>query len=213
MFDRADEKNDLTGLAQALDEADLAVISARRRVLPTDQVAALRRFVAAGKGIVGIRTASHAFAARGNAAIPAGHDVWPGFDAEVLGGHYTNHHKEGIEVAVALAPGAENHAILKGVQPSRLVGKGSLYKVSPLADSTTPLLLGSIPGEPAEPLAWTNLTASGARVFYTSLGHTGDFAQEDFRRLLRNAIGWVAGLEADDQPETHAEASVIAFPK
>jgi nicotinamidase-related amidase len=106
VFDRADEKNDLPGLARALDEADVLFVSARRRVLPAAQVAALRKFVAAGKGVVGIRTASHAFAAKAGAKVPEGHDVWTSFDPEVLGGHYTNHHKAGPAVDIAPAGGA-----------------------------------------------------------------------------------------------------------
>ena len=55
----------------------------------------MRRFVASGKPVVGIRTASHAFAARADTAVPEGHDVWNSFDADVLGGHYMNHFKVG----------------------------------------------------------------------------------------------------------------------
>jgi type 1 glutamine amidotransferase len=39
------------------------------------------------------------------------------------------------------------------------------------------------------PVAWTNVYAGG-RVFYTTLGHPGDFQSEAFRRLLENAIRW-----------------------
>ena len=70
VFDRADEKNDLPGLESALDEADVLVVSARRRAFPEAQVAALKRFVAAGKAVVGIRTASHAFAVRARRPRP-----------------------------------------------------------------------------------------------------------------------------------------------
>ena len=34
--------------------------------------------------------------------------------------------------------------------------------------------MGTIPGQPAEPVAWVNLRGP-SRVFYTSLGHPGDF--------------------------------------
>lgn len=212
VFDRADEKNDLPGLEKALDQADVLVVSARRRVLPTAQVAALRRFVAEGKAVVGIRTAGHAFAGRAAVAVPTGHDVWKGFDPEVLGGRYTNHHKEGPETAVAVVPGASSHAILSGVDVAHLVGKGSLYKVSPLTDSATPLLLGAIPGAAPEPIAWTHLTDAGGRVFYTSLGHPADFAQPAFNRLLRNAIDWTAGLPVAATVKT-SSAQPIPFPK
>jgi nicotinamidase-related amidase/type 1 glutamine amidotransferase len=212
VFDRADEKNDLPGLSRALEGADVLFVSARRRILPEAQVEALRKFVASGKGVVGVRTASHAFAARPGTNAPTGFAVWNEFDPDVLGGRYTNHHKEGPETTIALAPGAASHAILTGVDPGRLVGKGSLYKVSPLADAATPLLIGSIPGESPEPVAWTHVTAAGGRVFYTSLGAPGDFAQDDFVRLLRNGIDWVAGLEPAGRLEA-SSSERIAFPK
>ena len=175
-----------------LSLADVAVISVRRRVLPVSQLDAVRKFVAAGKGLVALRTASHAFAPRAGGAVPAGHSAWAAFDAEVLGGNYHGHHGEGPRVVVSPAPGSESHAILNGVDVHKLVGYGSLYKVSPLARSATPLLIGSIPGQPAEPVAWINVPEAKGRVFYCSLGQVEDFTIADFNRLLRNAIDWAA---------------------
>src|SRR4029077_830952 len=77
----------LPGLAEALDKADLLLVSMRRRALPEKELEAVRRFVAAGKPVVGIRTASHAFDAKGKPA--EGRAVWPKFDPEVLGGNYS----------------------------------------------------------------------------------------------------------------------------
>ena len=81
-------------------KADLAVVSVRRRVLPAEQVAALRRFVSRGKPVVGLRTASHAFAPRGRAAVPEGRAAWAEFDSDVLGGNYQGHHGEGPKTAI-----------------------------------------------------------------------------------------------------------------
>src|SRR5262249_43814915 len=80
--------------------------------------------------------------------------------------------------------------------------QGSLYKVSPLGASAVPLLMGRIPGHAAEPVAWVNRKAA-ARVFYTSLGHPGDFETPAFRRLLRNAVFWAL----DRQPSQAARAA------
>ena len=176
-----------------LDGADLCVISARRRVLPKEQVDALRRFVAAGKPIIGLRTASHAFSPKPKAPVPPGHDAWLGFDAEVLGGHYVNHHGAGPSVVVTPAPSGTSHPILDGVDISALVGHGSLYKVSPLAKTATPLLMGTIPGQEPEPVAWVNAPIAGNRVFYTSLGQLDDFRESAFNRLLKNAVAWGLG--------------------
>lgn len=186
------EPNTLPGLDR-LGTADVALISVRRRLLPKAQLDAIRKFVADGKPVVGIRTASHAFAPRGDAKPPEGRDAWAGFDAEVLGGNYHGHHGEGPKVAVTPAPGAGSHAILKGVDPAKILGHGSLYKVAPLAGTATPLLVGSIPGQPAEPVAWVNEPAIKGRVFYTSLGQIDDFSDFDFNKMLRNAIDWAVG--------------------
>ncbi|RME90282.1 MAG: hypothetical protein D6766_13525, partial [Verrucomicrobia bacterium] len=75
--------------------------------------------------------------------------------------------------------------------PGSFTGHGSLYKVSPLAPDATPLLLGRIPDQPEEPVAWVRLYGPNeARVFYTSLGHPDDFREPGFRRLLFNAMLW-----------------------
>jgi type 1 glutamine amidotransferase len=186
-----------------LPDADLLIVSARRRPLPRDQMALIRAHVAAGKPVVGLRTASHAFALRARTALPEGSEAWPGFDAEVLGGHYQGHHADGPPVSIALAPGAAGQPILEGVDPATLLGNGTLYKVLPLASTATPLLLGSIPGQMTEPVAWTNITASRGKVFYTSLGHPADFRQPSFTRLLKNAIDWAAGRESTQAKENH----------
>jgi nicotinamidase-related amidase/type 1 glutamine amidotransferase len=211
VFDAEANKNLLTGVG-AIDEADVLVVSARRRTFPVDQLEAVRRHVAAGKAVVGIRTASHAFALRGDPPLPEGLAAWPEFDAEVLGGHYTNHHKAGPTVTLSIAAEGAGHPVLTGVDVASLVGRGSLYKVSPLAASARPLLIGAISGETPEPVAWTNLTARGGRVVYTSLGHLEDFAQPAFVRLLRNAIAWAAGLAVTERVET-SSTDPIPFPR
>ena len=89
---------------------------------------------------------------------------------------------------------------------NRLVGNGSLYQVSPLKESAKPLLIGSIEGKPAEPIAWTHsFGEKKARVFYTSLGHVEDFANPNFRRLMLNSILWSIGqpIPPKDAPLAH----------
>jgi len=113
----------------------------------------------------------------------------------------TGHHGAGLKVATAVAPGAERHPILRGVDLTQLVSNGSLYKVTPLAGSTTPLVLGSIPGQGPEPVAWTNSPHAGRPpVFYTSLGHPDDFQNPAFRKLLLNGICWALGIAAPGSP-------------
>jgi type 1 glutamine amidotransferase len=191
--DRRD-MNDFPGL-EALDKADLLLVSVRRRTPPEEQLGRIKAFVKSGKPVVGIRTASHAFSLRNNQPPPAGHAAWPEFDAEVLGGHYTGHHAEpgngSPRTLVALIPEQRRHPILAQVPESDVAVGSSLYKTSPLAQSAAALLTGRVEGMPsAEPVAWTNNDAFGGRVFYTSLGHKVDFGLPLFRRLLVNGIFW-----------------------
>jgi type 1 glutamine amidotransferase len=179
-------------LVEALKKADLLVLSVRRRTPPQDQLDAVRAYLKAGKPLVGIRTACHAFALRPTDKLASPElESWQEFDPEVLGGHYTNHHANGIQPAISLAPGAAASPLLKGVDVEKLIGHGSLYKVNPVEADTTPLLLGTIPDQPTETVAWTRLYGPAkARIFYTSLGHPDDFKSPDFRRLLLNGMTW-----------------------
>lgn len=187
-----DDKNDFPGLIQAVAKADVVLVSIRRRTPPKAQLDAVHAHLAAGKPLVGIRTASHAFSLREkDKPLPEGLASWTTFDPEILGGNYTGHHGEGPKVAIKVVEGAAKNPILNGVDIGNLVGNGSLYKVSPLKTTAHPLLMGTIPGKDAEPVAWTNTPAPiKARVFYTSLGHIGDFEETAFRKLLVNALCW-----------------------
>jgi nicotinamidase-related amidase/type 1 glutamine amidotransferase len=196
VFGSETNANELPGI-EALDEADALLLSVRRRALPKAQMETVRRFVAAGKPVVGIRTASHAFSLHGKKP-PEGCATWEEFDHEVLGGNYTGHHGAGPHVEVRAA-GPARHPILDGVSVKDLEGRGSLYKVSPLAATATPLLVGKVDDKPAEPVLWVHLTRAGGRVVYTSLGHPDDFKQPAFNRLVRNALCWAAGLPADKE--------------
>ena len=82
-----------------------------------------------------------------------------------------------------------------GVDVNTFKGMGSLYKVNPLSKGTTPLLTGTIEGQPVETIAWVNETKYGGKAFYTSLGHVDDFTQPAMNRLLKNAILWAADKE------------------
>jgi type 1 glutamine amidotransferase len=187
----AENKNNFPGLAAALRDADLLFLSVRRRTPPKDQLDAVRTYLAAGKPLVGIRTACHAFALRPNDKIADPKlSLWQEFDPEILGGHYTGHYGKD-KVAVAGVPASSRHPILQGINVSKLLGNGGLYKVSPLQSDTTILLTGTIPDQPAEPIAWTRLQgAKQGRIFYTSLGHPDDFQNPEFRHLLLNAVVW-----------------------
>jgi type 1 glutamine amidotransferase len=189
------DKHRFPGLETALRDADLLVVSVRRRAPPRAQLDAIRAHLGAGRPLIGLRTASHAFAVRGaDKEALAGQSErgeWAGFDPEVLGGNYRGHHAAGPVTRIRPAPGAAGHPVLDGVAADDFTSAASLYRVSPLATNAVPLLLGEIPGQPVEPVAWTHTWGPrAARVLYTSLGAVEDFQEPRFRRLLVNAAAW-----------------------
>lgn len=195
VWDDANDRNHLPGI-DVVSTADLLLISVRRRTLASQSLELVQRFVAAGKPVLGIRTASHAFSLR-NQPAPAGRKDWPEFDAEVFGGHYTNHHGSGPQTQITIARDAAQHPLLRNVDVSRLAGRGSLYRVRPLADSATPVLWGQIAEQTPEPVAWLNHRSDGGTSFYTSLGHPADFQQPAFSQLLKNAVALLTSDTVD----------------
>lgn len=167
--------HDLPGL-EALDNADLAIFFIRRMVLPEDQLARVKKYAASGRPILGLRTASHAF------------ENWKEWDREVLGGNYQNHHNNKLTTTIRVLPEAATHPILKGVA-KEFASPGSLYRNSPLPPGSKILLMGTVEGKPAEPVAWTH-SYHGSPVFYTSLGHPDEFGTGNFDRLVLNAVQW-----------------------
>ncbi len=179
------QRNTLSDVDQ-LQAADLAVVYVRRRALPDAQMTHLRDYLDAGKPLIGIRTASHAFDARGARSDDC--VEWPAFDSEVLGGNYHGHYgKAEGATDVVVVKEAREHTILKGV--SGFDSPSWLYQVRPLAPTTQVLMMGHIKGKEPEPVVWTN-NYKGGRIVYTSLGHWDDWKIESFDRLMTNAVFW-----------------------
>jgi type 1 glutamine amidotransferase len=171
---------------EALKDADVLFISVRRHAPPAEQMKLIRDHIAAGKAVVGIRTASHAFGKKQGQKEGA----WEGFDHEVLGGNYQGHYQPGIAAIIKPALGMTHHPVLAGVPIDGFKTTTSLYKNSGLNQANTILIYGQLDGRPElEPVAWVNLSGKGP-VFYTSLGAPDDFRQPAFRRLLLNGIFW-----------------------
>ncbi|HOB83191.1 MAG TPA: ThuA domain-containing protein [Bacteroidales bacterium] len=191
-----------------LTDADLAVIQVRRRALPSPGMALLRQYVSSGKPVLGLRTASHAFAL--NKPLPAtgsqasagkGKDIysleqWPEFDRDILGGNYQDHYgalKTGINYSVV--PGMESHPLFKGINTDDFTGPVaplySLYKNRPLRSPDVQVLLtGKIPDKPDEPVLWINNRRNG-KTIYTSMGHWEDWNMEQFRKIMFNAVDYL----------------------
>ncbi len=201
LFGSESDGQGIPGLA-ALKTADVILLSIRRRLLPPDQLALIRDYVAQGKPLVALRTSCHAFCLR-NEGPPAELSEWPEFDQQILGCHYENHYGEDKTSYVWVVEQASDHPILHGMGSGEWRVFSSLYRVLPLAASTTQLMAGRVADKtPHEPIAWTNRPASGNRVFFTSLGHPRDFTLPDFTRLLRNGIYWAADRPIPDRDVT-----------
>ncbi|MHC4755895.1 MAG: ThuA domain-containing protein [Planctomycetota bacterium] len=191
-----EQRNNIVNM-EALQRADLALVYVRRRALPKEQMKHLQDYINSGKPLVGLRTASHAFAVR-DENPSADIVVWPEFDPQVLGGNYSGHHgnksKDGPRTYVWVKPTMKFHPILAGVPSSEIYVTSWLYKTLPLTKAATVLMMGRVDDrKPHEPVAWTNIHIGGGRVFYTSLGHPEDFQLPAFRRMLTNAVFWALG--------------------
>lgn len=162
-----------------LADADVTFVFFKRMKLADDQLAVFQKHVRSGKPLVAVRTASHAV------------QTWLAFDQEILGGNYQGHYEKEPETRIEVTADGSTHPIMQGV--TLTAAPGPLYRNSGHAADITVLLNGTNPGN-TEPLAWTREVHQG-RVFYTSLGNLETFEDEQFRRMLANAIFWTARRE------------------
>ncbi|MEX2577696.1 MAG: ThuA domain-containing protein [Verrucomicrobiales bacterium] len=194
VFADEEKRNHFPGLG-VLRDAELLLLSVRRRNPTPEQMALFREYLDAGKPLVGIRTASHPFHQRERETAPESLTEWRDFDPDILGGNYHGHLGGRLPTFAKANGEASTHPVLEGIDSRRFQVFGGLYQVRPLGKGTTVLLTGSARGEKeTEPVAWTHTSPAGGRVFYTSLGHPYDFEVTNFRTLLRNAVYWAAGL-------------------
>jgi uncharacterized protein len=191
-------KDNIEGL-EVLATADLLVMFTRFRALPDEQLQHILQYVESGKPIVGLRTSTHAF------LYPEGHPrqgLNDGFGREVFGQNWITHHGSQSSTDVAVHAANAAHPVLRGV--GAFHARSWLYHVAPLNGEAAVVLdgttvnsnkVGRLAEFPAtQPVAWTR-EYKKSRVFFTTLGHPDDFAQESMRRLLINAIYW--GLQRD----------------
>jgi type 1 glutamine amidotransferase len=162
---------------EALPGADLMIVFARRLTLPAEQMRIIRAHWEAGKPVIGLRTASHAWGEKDNPDNAV-------FDRQVLGNNYAGHY--GAEpVAVTPVAAQAGHPVLRGVRP---FSSAKLYKTGELAPSAVALQIGTN-NQGKQVVSLVN-EYKGGRMFYTSLGIPEDFRDANFRRLLLNAIHW-----------------------
>ncbi len=192
----------LRGL-EALDSADLMIIATRFRRPDAEQAKHITGYLNAGKPVIGLRTATHAFQGSEEFADSLTYDQ---FGRQILGEQWVSHHgKHKVEGCRSVVePGASGSVILNGV--SEIFAPSDVYGVTHLTDSDTILLRGAITesldpesktladdvrNNPMQPLAWLHTyTGPGGRKghsFCTTAGASLDFVDEDLRRLIVNA--------------------------
>lgn len=205
---------------QFLDKADLMIIATRFRELPDDQMQYIHNYFVAGKPVIGLRTATHAFHYSRNPnnkyakyGFKSSQKGWEGgFGKRILGENWVNHHgasgKEGTRGLINGLEVANANPILKGI--SDIWTTTEVYGIKSLPSDAKILLWGQgtegvsptgvgIWKRSIMPVAWTRtyLSESGkkGRVFTTTMGAAIDFTNEDLRRLVVNAAYWTVGLE------------------
>lgn len=207
---------------EALDSADLMVILTRFRDLPDEQMKHIADYVEAGKPIVGLRTATHAFNIKDGktyADYSWRSKTWDGgFGRQVLGETWISHHgKHKSEAARGIiAKGQESNPILRGIKDGDVFALSDVYGVTlPLPGDSLPLVLGQVVGgmkfddapitgpknDPMMPIAWTKTykapkSGKVGRAFTTTTGAAIDLEYEGTRRLIVNGCYWAAGLES-----------------
>lgn len=205
---------------QFLAKADLMIIATRFRELPDDQMQHIHNYFVAGKPVIGLRTATHAFHYSRNPnnkyakyGFKSNLKGWEGgFGKRILGENWVNHHgasgKEGTRGLINGLEVAAANPILNGIND--IWTTTEVYGIKSLPSDAKILLWGQgtegvsptgagIWKRSVMPVAWTRiyLSESGkkGRVFTTTMGAAIDFVNEDLRRLVVNAAYWTVGLE------------------
>lgn len=174
---------------EILKEADLVVVFARRLALASDQIAELKSYLKRGGGLVGIRTANHAFKLKKGERAAEGHEEWPEFVSDVLGCENRGYALATSNTEVQMNVKESKSSLFKGIESSRWLSDGNLYLVDPLLANDAQVLLYGKADQKTEPIAWTRHYGQ-SRIFYTSLGYPTDFKNEKFIKLLEHAIAW-----------------------
>lgn len=212
-----DVNNNIPGL-EALDSADLMIIATRFRNLPDEQMKHIVDFVEAGKPVIGLRTATHAFNISGGAYknYSWSGESKGGFGKQVLGETWVAHHGgHGSESTRGiLVKDQKDHPILRGLKDGDIWGPTDVYTVNqPLPGDSQPLVLGQVvagmkfddpavtgkKNDPMMPVAWTKSyegkEGKKARIFTTTMGAATDLEAEGTRRMIVNAVYWALKIE------------------
>jgi hypothetical protein len=217
--------------SQAIDSADLIIMSLRFRKWPEADLKRFGDYLAAGKPVIGLRTSTHAFSDIPKSS-PYAWLNWSnagGFGRKILGETWVNHwggHKSQATKGI-IEPGAEKDPLLRGV--TDVFGTTDVYEAYPAADSKI-LLRGQVlkgmkpddaPAEgkkkrandkqeqgvndPMMPVAWSREVKNDAgktnKALCTTMGAASDLTNEGLRRLIVNAAYAFTGLEVPEKAD------------
>ena len=219
--------NNIPGLA-VLETADLMVIFARFRELPDADMKHIVDYVNAGKPVLGIRNATHAFRYSPQSTSPYKSWDWQskdwvgGFGQQILGdtwiAHYGKFQKEATLAQVNATQ--RSHPVLRGVADT-IFCHTDVNSVERLTAHEVVLIHGQVlsglkPTDPPVtdnrkdtrmPFAWfkTYTAPSGkqGRSFTTTAGASVDWLSEDLRRLMANAMLSLTGHEKEIPDQTN----------
>jgi type 1 glutamine amidotransferase len=188
LADEPDFAESSFGNLSGLEDTDLLVVYTRFRRLPDSEMTALDDYLKTGRGVLGLRTSSHAFRFAEGSPWFGWND---GFGRDALGSPWSSHHGHSSSTDVTVLPDAPSE-LVDGV-PAAFHVRSWLYRTE-LEAWCRPVLWGE-PVDPESPptpgpVAWFG-TPGGRRTFYTSLGHAEDLSTEPVLRLLTNAAAWI----------------------
>jgi type 1 glutamine amidotransferase len=186
-----------------LDDADLMIIGTRFRTPSESQAAHITKFINAGKPVIGIRTATHAFNGKGTFG---GEVTYGAFGRKILGEQWVNHHgghkRQGARGV--LVDASKDHPILRSVK--NVFAPSDVYGVTHLTDADTILMRAAVTetlnpkspniegpkNDPMQPFVWLHSYVSPdgteGQSFCTTAGASVDLVNEDLRRMLVNAV-------------------------
>ena len=202
-------QNVLPGI-EVLGDVDVMILYARFLNLPDNELKHFNEYVESGKPIVALRTSNHAF------RFPKFHEFFSWnteFGRRAIGTPYVAH--QSTRTNVSIVKRHETHPILRGVGNSQWESPAKLY-LTRLEPGCVPLLIGEGEGKAklleknfgtvhineseTDIVAWTWKNEWGGKVFSTTLGHAGDFAEESFIRMLLNSIYWATDRDIPTFP-------------
>ena len=159
------EKTNIPGL-EALSNADLMVVFTRFRMLKDEQMKHVVDYLDSGRPVMGLRTATHAFAYPAESSSPYAKYSWNNKDAAFEGGfgrhilgetwitHHGGHGKQSTRGIVSKI--VAGHPVLRGIRDGDIFGPTDVYGVRlPLPEGSLPLVFGQVLSgmESADPAA------------------------------------------------------------